>query len=92
VDRAQKEEKMEQALNKLRETWSRVEFQFIQFKDTQVGDSEACWLQHGLPEVASLICDSATAERVQRGSAKHLGWLSPAYQGVLYTFMMGPAW
>ncbi len=36
VDRAQKEEKMEQALAKLRETWSRVEFQFIQFKDTQV--------------------------------------------------------
>jgi hypothetical protein len=40
VDRAQKEEKMEQALNKLRETWSRVEFQFIQFKDTQVCGGE----------------------------------------------------
>ncbi len=36
VDRAQKEEKMEQALAKLRDTWQRVEFQFIQFKDTQV--------------------------------------------------------
>ena len=36
VDRAQKEEKMEIALNKLKETWSRVEFQFIPFKDTPV--------------------------------------------------------
>lgn len=36
VDRAQKEEKMEQALMKLGETWTRVEFQFIQFKDTPV--------------------------------------------------------
>lgn len=36
VDRAQKEEKMEQALIKLKDIWSRVEFQFIQFKDTQV--------------------------------------------------------
>jgi len=36
VDRAQKEEKMEQALTKLNETWSRVDFQFVQFKDTPV--------------------------------------------------------
>ncbi len=36
VDRAQKEEKMEQALAKLKDTWARVEFQFIQFKDTPV--------------------------------------------------------
>ncbi|MEW5298846.1 MAG: hypothetical protein WDW36_001923 [Sanguina aurantia] len=36
VDRAQKEEKMEQALKKLDETWVRVEFGFIRFKDTAV--------------------------------------------------------
>ncbi len=36
VDRAQKEEKMEQALIKLKDTWGRVEFQFHQFKDTPV--------------------------------------------------------
>lgn len=36
VDRAQKEEKMEQALKKLDETWVRVEFNFIRFKDTTV--------------------------------------------------------
>lgn len=36
VDRAQKEEKMEQSLAKLKDTWSRVEFQFHQFKDTNV--------------------------------------------------------
>ena len=32
VDCAQKEEKMELALVKLKETWGRVEFQFTQFK------------------------------------------------------------
>jgi hypothetical protein len=36
VDCAQKEEKMELALVKLKETWGRVEFQFAQFKDTPV--------------------------------------------------------
>ena len=36
VDRAQKEEKMEQSLAKLKDTWSRVEFQFIKFKDTPI--------------------------------------------------------
>lgn len=36
VDRAQKEEKMEQSLIKLKDTWGRVEFQFLQFKDTPV--------------------------------------------------------
>lgn len=41
VDRAQKEEKMEQALVKLKDTWTRVEFQFHQFKDTQVGAGAA---------------------------------------------------
>eukprot|EP00798_Chlamydomonas_sp_ICE-L_P023007 gene23007-30199_t len=36
VDRAQKEEKMELALEKLNETWSKVEFQFIKFKETPI--------------------------------------------------------
>lgn len=36
VDCAQKEEKMELALAKLKETWGRVEFQFTQFKNTPV--------------------------------------------------------
>ena len=36
VDCAQKEEKMEISLVKLKETWGRVEFQFAQFKDTPV--------------------------------------------------------
>ena len=36
MDRAQKEEKMEQALAKLADTWARVDFQFTQFKDTPV--------------------------------------------------------
>jgi dynein heavy chain, axonemal len=36
VDRAQKEEKMEQALGKLEETWKRLEFQFIPHKGTAV--------------------------------------------------------
>jgi dynein heavy chain, axonemal len=34
VDRAQKEEKMEQSLKKLGETWERMEFQFTKHKDT----------------------------------------------------------
>lgn len=36
VERAQKEEKMEQGLNKLQDTWGRVAFQFHQHKDTPV--------------------------------------------------------
>ena len=36
VDRAQKEEKMEQSLAKLEESWGKIEFQFHQFKDTDV--------------------------------------------------------
>ena len=36
VDRAQKEEKMEQSLVKLDEMWAKIEFQFIQHKDTDV--------------------------------------------------------
>ncbi|CAD7704939.1 unnamed protein product [Ostreobium quekettii] len=36
VDRAQKEEKMEQSLAKLEETWSKCEFQLVQHKDTDV--------------------------------------------------------
>lgn len=36
VDRAQKEEKMEIALKKLDETWTRVQFQFIKHKDTPI--------------------------------------------------------
>ena len=36
VDRAQKEEKMENALQKLDETWSKVEFDLIQHKDTEI--------------------------------------------------------
>ena len=36
VDGAKKEEKMEQSLAKLRETWGKVEFKFHRFKDTDV--------------------------------------------------------
>lgn len=36
VDRAQKEEKMEVALAKLDETWSKVAFEFQQYKDTDI--------------------------------------------------------
>eukprot|EP00891_Asterochloris_glomerata_P001316 jgi/Astpho2/1316/Aster-06188 len=36
VDRAQKEEKMEQGLAKLKETWAKVEFQFVQHKGTEL--------------------------------------------------------
>lgn len=36
VDRAQKEEKMEMSLKKLEEVWSKLEFDFIQHKDTDV--------------------------------------------------------
>ena len=36
VDQAAKEEKMEVALNKLNEVWEKMEFQFIQHKDTDV--------------------------------------------------------
>lgn len=36
VDRAQKEEKMENGLNKLAESWAQVAFQFYKHKDTEV--------------------------------------------------------
>lgn len=36
VDRAQKEEKMEIAIRKLNDTWTRVEFQFHRHKDYDV--------------------------------------------------------
>ncbi len=36
VDRAQKEEKMEVALKKMNDTWGRVEFGFVQHKDSPV--------------------------------------------------------
>jgi dynein heavy chain len=36
VDRAQKEEKMEQGLNKLEDAWGKVSFQFNQHKSTPV--------------------------------------------------------
>jgi len=62
VDRAQKEEKMEQGLKKLEDAWSKVTFQFQQHKDTNVytvkladEDFEVCgkhFTQH-----ASLLVD-----------------------------------
>lgn len=36
VDRAQKEEKMESGLHKLEDVWTKVSFQSIQHKDTNV--------------------------------------------------------
>ena len=36
MDRAQKEEKMETGLTKLEDTWTKVAFQFVQHRDTDV--------------------------------------------------------
>lgn len=51
VDRAQKEEKMENGLNKLEENWAKMVFQFHQHKTTDVytvkmaeEDFEVCWI------------------------------------------------